>query len=155
MLLIANRANLHGPNPETENAPSTIEEVIQQCYNCEVDVRYIDKNLYLGHDEPQYLVTIDFLLKYADFLWIHCKNIEALDYLLDYKQLRVFWQQEDSYTLTSNGYIWGYPGQKSTKITVISMPEWHDFTTITTNSFAVCSDYIIKIQEEYDFATKS
>ena len=77
-------------------------------YDAEIDVRYIDKKWWLGHDKPLYEVPYSFILKKG--LWIHCKNIEAL-YELSQRQHdstypNFFWHQEDDYCLTSHGYVW-------------------------------------------------
>jgi hypothetical protein len=142
MKLIAHRGNLDGPSEE-ENKPSLIENVISLGYDCEIDVRYIDQKLYLGHDNPDYEIDLQFLLLYSKNLWIHCKNVEALDYLLSF-DLNLFWHQEDNYTLTSKGYIWCYPGMNTTTRSIIVMPEWNNFTI--TEAYGICSDYIHKLE---------
>ena len=146
MRLIAHRGNIHGPNVEDENKPQYILNSISHGYDCEIDVRYIDDVLYLGHDEPSYRIELSFLIENCNKLWIHCKNIEALDYLIPYKCLNVFWHQEDNYTLTSHNYIWCYPKQPSTKRSIILMPEYDNFN-IDKYAFGVCSDYVSRINE--------
>ena len=63
MKLISHRGNLFGPNPELENQPQYIKNVIQSGYDCEIDVRYIHGKYYLGHDFPQYIIDISFIVK--------------------------------------------------------------------------------------------
>jgi len=142
MKLIAHRGNLDGPSKE-ENKPEYIEKSISLGYDCEIDVRYIDETLYLGHDTPDYEIDLHFLLLHNKKLWIHCKNLQALDYLLPL-DLNLFWHQEDNYTLTSKGYIWCYPGMNTTKRSIIVMPEWNNFSI--TESHGICSDYIHKLE---------
>ena len=146
MRLIAHRGNKNGPNKEMENRPEYILDTLSLGYNCEIDVRYIGEDFYLGHDDPDYIIEIDFLLRNSNSLWIHCKNIEALHILLNHPELNIFWHQDDNYTLTSKNYIWCSPNMDTTKKSIIVMPEWHNFE-ISNNAFGVCSDYIYKIED--------
>jgi hypothetical protein len=143
MRLIAHRGNIHGPNKTRENEPKYIIEALDE-YDCEIDIRYINNEYYLGHDEPSYRIDIEFLLKYSNKLWIHCKNFEAFDNLIEIKELNIFWHQNDEYTLTSHGYIWAYPNMKTSAKCIILMPEWNNFTY--DKGYGICSDYIDKIK---------
>lgn len=148
MKIIAHRGNINGPNLEMENNPDYILNTISLGYDCEIDVRLINNNLYLGHDLPQYKINIDFLLKNQDKLWIHCKNMEALKFLINYKELNIFWHESDQYTLTSKGYIWSYIGVKTTNNIICVMPELidNDYENNVINQFknedifGVCTD---------------
>ena len=142
MLLIAHRGNLNGPNPTDENKPETIKNVINMGYDCEIDVRYINNELFLGHDNPDYKTNLSFLLQNSLHLWIHCKNMEALDYLIQFKELNIFWHQEDHYTITSHRFLWAYPGMDTTNKCIAVMPEWNDFKI--NDCYGVCTDYIYK-----------
>lgn len=145
MKLISHRGNIFGPNPERENNPEYILEAILSGYDCEIDVRYLNNEYYLGHDAPDYKIDLLFLLTNSNKLWIHCKNFEAFDNLIQIKEVNIFWHQNDSYTLTSHQYIWAYPKMKTTKQCVILMPEWNDF--VFEDGYGICSDYIHKIKE--------
>ena len=145
MKLIAHRGNLYGPDPLNENKPEYIINSIEKGYDCEIDVRFIDGILYLGHDSPDYIIDLDFLMFYKDQLWIHCKNLQALDYLITIPDLNIFWHQEDDYTLTSKGYIWTFPGKLTTTKSIIVMPEWNEFK-IDQNSHGICSDFVDKLK---------
>ena len=85
-----------------------------------------------------------------DKLWIHCKNIDALDHFVTKTGgFNYFWHQEDDFTLTSKNYIWTYPGKSYTKSSVIVMPEWNNVNwdnLRVINSFGVCSDFIGKLK---------
>ena len=72
MILIAHRGNINGPNIMDENKPSYIEDAIDQGYDVEIDVWLLDGKYYLGHDEPSYLVVLEFL--FMKSIWIHCKK---------------------------------------------------------------------------------
>lgn len=153
MKLIAHRGNIDGSNPLEENRPEYIEKAIESGYDVEIDIRY-EKNvdgLYLGHDEPQYVINWLWLSKYKENLWIHCKNIEALfEFSLETSGYNYFWHQEDDYTLTSKNYIWTYPGKIHTKKSVIVMPEWEESVNWdqlkTSKCYGICSDYVGKLK---------
>lgn len=150
MKFIAHRGNMNGPNSDMENNPEYIQKTIDLGYDCEIDVRLINNIFYLGHDLPQYKIEIDFLLNNSNKLWIHCKNIEALDYLINYKILNIFWHNNDEYTITSKGYIWSYIGMKTTKNIVCVMPELAvNYTIDNNNCYAICSDYIHLLKINY------
>lgn len=138
MILISHRGNIDGPNPEQENRPEYIVKALQQ-YNCEIDV-WLAEGWYLGHDKPQYKVNYDFLKQ--DGLWIHAKNVAALERLVDDDSVNCFWHQEDRYTITSQGYVWAYPGEPTAfgSKTICVLPEWNSSSTALFGG--VCSDYI-------------
>jgi hypothetical protein len=141
MLKIAHRGNISGPSPR-ENHPLYIEEAIYAGFDVELDIRLIDSQLWLGHDEPKYLTSKTFLDRYKDSLWIHCKNLEALEYFVNLKQdYKYFWHEKDSYTLTSNGLIWTYPGKAVTDKSIIVLSGQEPIPTSSV-VFGVCSDYV-------------
>ena len=88
--LISHRGNISGPNISLENDPRYILEALSLGYDCEVDVWLVKKELYLGHDEPTYKTSMDFLSRHEESLWVHCKNFEALEYFNEKKQLNYF-----------------------------------------------------------------
>lgn len=141
MIQIAHRGNINGPNPQRENSPDYILEAIEQGFDVEVDVWCIDGKLFLGHDEPQYETDDDFLNWHRGSLWIHCKNLEAMEYFAEHwRQFNFFWHQNDDYTLTSYGNIWTYPGKPVNKWSVIVDLEGKT----EYNCYAICSDYFAK-----------
>jgi glycerophosphoryl diester phosphodiesterase len=156
LIYIAHRGNTNGPNPKLENSPDYIDAAIAQGFHVELDVWWKDGQLYLGHDEPQYKTSIKFLLERAKVLWIHCKNLEALDVLMNYKSLNLFVHDKDMATLTSHNYVWTYPGCKFyPKNSICVMPEWESLDLVVTNSdseskdtyIGVCSDFVTSISK--------
>ena len=145
MKLIAHRGLFEGPDKDLENNPNQIKTALSLGYDCEVDLWIVDNDFYLGHDYPQYHVTEDFVK--TNGLWIHAKNLAALRWLTD-ANLVYFWHENDKFTLTSNNYIWSFPEQELTDRSVMLMPEWKDpeFKSLNLNCFAICSDYVRKIQ---------
>ena len=154
MKLIAHRANIDGPNPDTENDPKKIQECIEDGYDVEIDVRYDPKTerLWLGHDEPQYPVTWWWLAGRAEYLWIHCKDITTLHvFSNETSGYNYFWHQNDDFTLTSKRHIRTYPGKQYTNRSIIVMPEWNNLewdVLRATNCYGICSDYIEKLNKE-------
>jgi len=141
MKLISHRGNLIGPNPERENSPLYLQEALDNGFDVEVDLWFIEDKLYLGHDEPQYLISHSWLTQFLYRLWVHCKNPEAIVYLQEnYPQINYFWHQEDTLTLTSKKYIWVYPGKQPIKDSIAVMPEIHNDDI--SQCLGICSDYI-------------
>lgn len=150
MIKIAHRGNTNGRFESWENEPTYIDLAIKKGFEVEIDVWCKDGIIWLGHDEPMYggldgRWFRDRLTK----LWIHCKNLEAL---LFFKTLRMgsypynyFWHQKDDFALTSQGYIWTYPGKQLSIESIAVMPEMLENWSIE-GAAGVCSDYI----EKYD-----
>ena len=140
MKLIAHRGNINGPNPERENHPEYILEALDQGYDVEVDVWWsLSEGYCLGHDEPQYSVSWQFINHPG--LWLHCKDYETLKDLIASK-LNFFYHTDEDYVLTSHKYIWAYPGKLGTENTICVMPEYYD--TPVEGFAGVCSDYVEK-----------
>lgn len=111
-IIISHRGNLSGANSADENNPKAIDEAIALGLHVEIDVRFIkDSNTFvLGHDYPQYEVSIDWLIDRQLKLWIHCKNIEAISELrINRSSLNYFFHGQDQCTLTSHGFPWIHP----------------------------------------------
>jgi len=143
VIKISHRGNISGPNERHENSPPYIIEALEEGYDVEVDVWLLDGELFLGHDIPEYNIHLNFLKN--NKFWCHCKNIDALKFLL-YNDVRCFYHDKDEATLTSDGYIWTYPGKKLTNKSICVMPEWNDWK-IEANVHGICTDYVQKIEE--------
>jgi glycerophosphoryl diester phosphodiesterase len=151
MKLIAHRGNIFGPNPLKENSPDYIDAAIELGYDVEIDVRIVEGELYLGHDEEQYKVQMLWIVHRKDSLWIHCKNLEALESFSSSPiNFNCFWHQEDDFTLTTSKIIWTYPGKPHTPRSVIVMPENSTpkenlKDLLTLKCYGICSDYVGEI----------
>jgi hypothetical protein len=147
MKLISHRGNLQGPDPSEENSPDLVLDVLEKGFDCEVDFWLYKNKLYLGHDEPEYQITQDFIQ--TPRLWVHAKNFDAMFYLYNYKNINFFWHQEDDFTITSKGYIWTYPGKPLAEISIAVMPErvMNISNIKSLLVLGVCSDYIGIINE--------
>lgn len=142
MILISHRGNIDGKFTDRENHPDYIDEAILLGYDVEVDIWSIDGVLFLGHDMPQYEIQQDWLLKRYDKLWIHCKNTLVIDWIRTIKEFNWFWHEEDTLTLTSQQFIWVYPGKQPILNSIAVMPEIYNDET--QHCKGVCSDYIKK-----------
>lgn len=141
MILIAHRGNMNGSNKLCENEPSYIDIAIQNGFDVEIDVWYKDKILYLGHDSPDYKINLDWLSFRINKLWIHCKNIAAIEFFSQQtNKYHFFWHQEDVLTLTSHNYIWAYPGNQPIMNSIAVMPEL--FNDDLSMCLGICSDFI-------------
>jgi len=139
--LISHRGNINGRIEDNENKPDYIDDTIRLGYEVEVDIWKINNEIFLGHDKPQYKINISWLDDRANKLWVHCKNIEALEFLNNFNyNINYFWHQEDTVTLTSKNHIWAYPGKQPIKNSIAVMPEIYNDVII--NCIGVCSDYI-------------
>jgi hypothetical protein len=140
MLKIAHRGNTNGPSVH-ENQPWYIQEAIDKGYDAEIDIWLMGNNLWSGHDSAQYLIREDFLLENSTRLWIHCKNFEALSHFASMgSSFNYFWHQEDDFTLTSQDFVWTYPGKAVGPWSVIVDLEGNT----EYNCYAICSDYFSK-----------
>lgn len=139
MILIAHRGNVDGPDPTDENKPDYVDHAISLGHDVEVDLWVISNKLYLGHDEPSYPININYLFDRSNRLWIHCKNIEALE-RLDTSEFNYFWHDRDTVTITSQGYFWVYPGKQPVKKSIAVLPEI--FNDPINDCYGICTDYV-------------
>jgi hypothetical protein len=104
--IISHRGNLNGIDPNNENNPLIIKRALNRGFEVEIDVWRVEKKYFLGHDEPKYEVSKDFLLDRR--LWCHAKNKEAFEKMLE-NNIHCFWHENDKYTLTNKGIPWCFP----------------------------------------------
>ena len=138
MILISHRGNLNGKTDD-ENKPKYIEQALNQGFDVEIDVWYIDNQFWLGHDKPQYKISEGFL-EHPN-LWCHAKNIDALYVMYTNYHIHCFWHQEDDVTLTSRGFFWTYPGKELTKKSIAVLPQKIDKTL---DCYGVCTDEVLR-----------
>ena len=139
MIKISHRGNINGRIEEAENRPDYIEDTLRLGYNVEVDVWFLDGKFYLGHDKALYATSKLFLSNPR--LWVHCKIVDAV-LELKHSKVHYFWHETDTIALTSQGFIWAYPGKQPIKNSIAVMPElYNDDLSICVG---ICSDYISK-----------
>ena len=145
MIFISHRGNLSGPNPIDENKLDYILNALNENFEVEVDLWFKKNKFYLGHDEPQYELNIDFFDKKK--IWIHAKNLECF-YELNKYNLNFFWHENDKIVLTSKGYLWNYPGTLLSERSICVLPEKNYEKKI--NCLGICSDYIKNYYDRYN-----
>ena len=152
MILISHRGNVNGVNLNHENTLPYIDKAISAGYEVEIDLRTFVGDLWLGHDQPQYRVSLDWLQNKKDKLWIHCKDLESCKTLLGYdSSFKLFCHQSDEFTLTSNGKIWLHDLTQTvdsyTIIPLLDKNEVETYKNIAPQAYGVCSDYINLLHE--------
>lgn len=138
MILISHRGNVNGPSKDSENKVETIESTIMLGYDVEIDLWYINNSFYLGHDNPDTLVSFDFLTENKNKLWIHCKNLECLDKLHG-TNFNYFWHDKDLSTITSKGIFWSLNGYYLKNGVTVELDMINE---IPKNIFGICTDYV-------------
>jgi hypothetical protein len=156
MVCIAHRGNTNGPNPTRENTRAYIEEALLKGFDVEIDVWGVEGRLFLGHDKGLEPISTEYLHENFDHLWVHCKNVEAIDLIHAHTpRTKYFWHQTDDYTLTSNGYVWCYPGMAMPKSRgIMVMPEVLVTLDVIcefaqTNLYAICSDLVEGVRKNH------
>jgi hypothetical protein len=148
---IAHRGLFEGPDPKEENKPEQIQKALDENFMAEADVWAKDEVFYLGHDAPTYKIDIDFLKNWK--IICHAKNKEALFAFYKHSAvLHYFWHEEDDYTLTSNGYIWAYPGKPHDHNCIVHLVDMDAFRAIDfvkNPATGMLSKYIKNIRDEY------
>ena len=144
MKIISHRGNIRGRVPGRENAPSYIDCALGNGYDVEIDVWSINGELWLGHDEPQYKIDHNWLDKRRNYLWLHCKNLEAAKECWAYHS---FCHSSDPFTYTSTGKIWLHDLEQTfDDTTIIPLLDWEmvdSFKTHIKNEvpYGICTDY--------------
>ena len=146
MILISHRGNINGKFKSWENEPTYIDKAISEGYDVEVDVWYKDEILWLGHDKPDYGIDFRWIRDRLSKLWIHCKNVDAMTWFNMMGLFNYFWHEEDTLTLTSQNYVWVYPGKQPISNSIAVLPELNNDDI--SQCLGVCSDYIKKYKNE-------
>ena len=145
MIIISHRGVSNGKDKNLENKPIVVEQRIAEGFNVEIDFWCEGDKFYLGHDYPDYEININWLVKFSNFLWIHCKNAQSLSYLNSLKndKLNYFYHENDPYTITSKGNIWCYPGSEIINDSVYLFPENYPINQEIVKNFNlnICTDY--------------
>ena len=105
--------------------------------------KFDGEKFYLGHDEPQEAVSIKWLRDQQ--LWCHAKSYNALEGMVAYG-IHCFFHHNDKYTITSQGWIWAFPGQPVGAYTIAVHPEQLTAEQLEKCS-GVCSDYVSNFEK--------
>jgi hypothetical protein len=153
MKFIAHRGLWKGKNERhefPENDPSLIDRALACGFHAEVDIRFINNKLYLGHDRADYGIHLPYLLERAPRLWIHCKDYRTFEYLSKFEELDCFMHDRDPCALTTHGFHWHYPCQTEySNKSIVLLPETClvQPQIIPHYVYGVCSDDIARIRE--------
>jgi hypothetical protein len=147
MKLISHRGNLTMIQPKFENRPDFVDQAIRKGFDVEVDLWVVGRDALLGHDEGVHPVSSLWLHNRHDKLWVHCKNVAAMEMMAAMKNMNAFWHDKDDYTMTSKGYIWAYPGKPPIGVnTICVLPEqkwpFDKVKEYTEGALGICSDYV-------------
>lgn len=142
---ILHRGLRNGPDAALENNEGELRSAIEEGWDVEFDVWYKDGDWYLGHDRPGAHPLRDRELLHSPRAWIHCKNLEAVVAFQSMPAPHYFVHDKDDATLTSQNWIWCYPGHSAGQNSVYVLPErtGADMGALRNmNVGAVCSDYL-------------
>lgn len=146
MIFISNRGNINGINQTRENNPEYVQEAMDRGFFVMVDVWLVqNKQLTLGNVKPKYVTDLNFLQN-PQIIARACSPA-TLTYLLD-NNVHCFYCDRSNYTLTSNGYVWTWPGSPVIPRSIVFMPEWFvgDVRkSATFNCTGVCSNFILAV----------
>lgn len=155
MKFISHRGNLRGPNPKSENDPVYIDVAIASNFYVEVDLRVVDGKYFLGHDKPQYEVSVEWLVARRNKLYVHIKDMVSFEHMLDGPggpvDLHMFFHDNDECTITTEGDVWVHPRAKQIKASIAVMPEIanHKIENLIQCS-GICTDHVLQYQEDYN-----
>jgi len=147
MKIISHRGNIIGPVPDKENRPSYIDAAIGLGYDVEIDLRLIDGEFWLGHDEPQYKINESWMKLRKEKIWYHCKNIESsLELIKINEGYKFFCHTQDDYVITSVNKLWVHDLTNTINenciIPLLGLLEISNYKNHIP--YAVCTDYVYK-----------
>jgi hypothetical protein len=145
MKIISHRGNLSGPETSEENHPEDIDIALLQGFDVEVDVWW-DQGIYLGHDDPEYKISKEWLLDRKDHLWVHCKNLEAAFQLSN--EFKCFCSDVDPFCFMSQGHIWVndvtvHPPNNCV-VPLLGLEDIKNYQ-FKGAAFAICTDYPVEL----------
>jgi hypothetical protein len=84
MIYISYYGNILGKQPDLENKPSYILDAMHKGFQVKIDVQWRDNSFYIGKQEQQYKVELNFFEANINQLWCEAINIETLIKLQNY-----------------------------------------------------------------------
>lgn len=142
MRLISHRGNLVSPAPHKENSIPHLQNALDEGFDVELDLWRQDGEFFIGHDRPQYPVEHEWLNEKPHRLWIHCKNLNCLQFMTQ-TDWRYFWHQSDEFTLTSTKHIWTFPQKQVTPQSILVCTNFNSTqAAMEYDMYGLCSDYV-------------
>lgn len=141
MLIVSHRGNINGPVNDLENNPKQIDLAISKGFLVEIDLRIINGEYWLGHNNADYKTDVYWILDRADKLIVHSKDLAtANDLFKNRKTINWFYHTNEDIVLTSWGWIWAYPRiYLNNAITVLEEKD----LSFPKYILGVCTDYPI------------
>lgn len=146
MRLIAHRGNTSGKT-KFENHPEQITAAIDKGFDVEIDLRYDERNFYLGHDYPDYKITIQTIEEWSKRakIYVHCKDIKSAVACPRTDKIIPFCHTEDEYVLLTNGIVWVHPKviyKIPPAIRYLCIPVFtEEFQTSWRDYHSICTDF--------------
>ena len=61
MILISHRGNIYKKIQKLENNPDYIDSALNQGFDVEIDIRFLDNKYWLGHDFCQFEISLNWI----------------------------------------------------------------------------------------------
>jgi hypothetical protein len=142
---ICHRGNISGPIEGFENNFGILIQRTLQGNHVEVDVWFHENHLWLGHDKPEYKVSLEWLASCKRRL-IHAKDGKTFEHLIQEAgkralDLHIFYHTDEDYVLTNKGLVICYPGKPLLQGSLCMMPERSSYKREEIEKcFSVCTD---------------
>lgn len=153
MKIISHRGNLEGPNLEYENTKEYIDIALEKNFDVEIDLWNVENEYFLGHNKADYKVSLEWLEKRKENLWIHTKNFNAFESLLEINRNFIFfYYTSEPLVLVSNGKIWTHSPKKivNPKNCIIPLLGKTGLgKSNVKNWFGVCTDFPILLKNNF------
>lgn len=153
MIIYAHRGNSELSDFKLENSPKSIDVALNRGFHAEIDLRVANGQLYLGHDTPQYNISINWLLNRKSRLLCHIKEIEVFSLIKNISRLTFFVHFSDDFSLVSNGKIWVHnqrlPLNNLCITHLITQENIENFRnkTMIRSVYGIVTDYPIKLKD--------
>ena len=146
---LCHRGNYETKFVPDENRPDIVDRRIRDGYGVELDLWFRDERYWLGHDEPQYQISFEWLLYNLSKKYIHCKDGPTFEHMLlrcgrEGYSPNLFYHTNEDYALTTRGDVICHPGKALLEGSINMMPEMGSAKPKEERekAFAVCSDAI-------------
>ena len=154
MIFISHRGNTDRIKKDLENTQRYIDLAISKGYEVEVDIWCIEKKLFLGHDNPETPVTLEWLEDRKNKLWIHTKNRSALEFFLSADpSFKFFWHTTEPFILTSNCLIWAhdYDSVENDSLCIVPLLSLEQVIEADVREwYAICTDFPDQCKEKWE-----
>ena len=147
MILISHRGNVDSIQSERENTKEYILEAIERGFYVEIDVWMKNGSLFLGHDNPENEVSVDWLNRFGNKLFIHSKNYSAFCYFMYENSVSIptfYHTIEDHVIIGNTNLVWSHNLKECNERSIIPLLDKESIKEINkySNVYGVCSDFV-------------